>query len=334
MAMMIFPTSSRLILRRLSTTSSSSLLSLAASKQASTLIPATIKNHVVSFSRPSCAAIAKPTRFMSTQQQPTPIVNANTPPPEKLAPEAGLGAQDAMKLFVQHGVGRRKLNDIAADKGKTPLVDRWQKMVATYIETQCHVITLLGYTPDERGIGLYTQHLQQAMASSSPEVQDMLRIAGRDTYRMVLANAFNLPLMEEQESKGELSIVDARNIMHKVSLRMQDPEVLEKVAKICSVSVETNDSPEAQQIDMARKHTVIQQVMVDDVYLAGGDDSLVNECGFGTGEDGYVRMQFAMAEHQGDPLITQYVGAAMMKLLESAGIDVSALQQQAQGGQA
>jgi hypothetical protein len=98
--------------------------------------------------------------------------------------------------------------------------------------------------------------------------------------------------------------------------------------------VETNDSPEAQQIDMARKHTVIQQVMVDDVYLAGGDMSLVSECGFGTGEDGYVRMQFAMAEHQGDPLITQYVGAAMMKLLESAGIDVSALQQQAQGGQA
>ena len=328
MAMMIFPTSSRLLLRRLPTTSSS-FLSLAASEQASTSITATIKNHV-SFSRPSCAAIAKPTRFMSTQQQQTPIANANTPPPEKLAPEAGLGAQDAMKLFVQHGVGRRKLNDIAADKGKTPLVDRWQKMVATYIETQCHVITLLGYTPDERGIGLYTQHLQQAMASS-PEVQDMLRIAGRDTYRMVLANAFDLPLMEEQESKGELSIVDARNIMHKVSLRMQDPEVLEKVAKICSASVETNDSPEAQQIDMARKHTVIQQVMVDDVYLAGG---LLNECGFGTGEDGYVRMQFAMAEHQGDPLITQYVGAAMMKLLESAGIDVSALQQQAQGGQA
>ena len=330
--MMIFPTSSRLLLRRLPTTSSS-LLSLAASEQASTSITATIKNHV-SFSRPSCAAITTTTRFMSTQQQQTPIVNANSPPPEKLAPEAGLGAQDAMKLFVQHGVGRRKLNDIAADKGKTPLVDRWQKMVATYIETQCHVITLLGYTPDERGIGLYTQHPQQAMASSSPEVQDMLRIAGRDTYRMVLANAFDLPLMEEQESKGELSIVDARNIMHKVSLRMQDPEVLEKVAKICSVSVETNDSPEAQQIDMARKHTVIQQVMVDDVYLAGGDNSLVNECGFGNGEDGYVRMQFAMAEHQGDPLITQYVGAAMMKLLESAGIDVSALQQQAQGGQA
>ncbi len=190
------------------------------------------------------------------------------------------------------------------------------------------MITLLGYTPDERGIGLYTQHLQAALASSSPEIQDMLRVAGRDTYRMVLANAFDLPLMEEQGD--ELSIVDARNIMHKVSLRMQAPEVLEKVAKICSTSVAMNDSPEAQQIDMARKHTVIQQVMVDDVYLSGGSSSLVSECGFGEGEDGYVKLQFQLAEHQGDPLISQYVGAAMLKLMESAGIDVAALQQQAQ----
>mmetsp|Transcript_14100 Transcript_14100/g.21180 ORF Transcript_14100/g.21180 Transcript_14100/m.21180 type:complete len:324 (+) Transcript_14100:85-1056(+) len=318
--------SSRLLLRRLP----SPLLSQAA---------AASKMSRGKVTHSSGALIAKHTRFLSTAASPPPptqtMANANSPPPEKIAPEAGLGAQDAMKLFIQHGVGRRKLNEIAAEKGTTPLVDRWQKMVATYIETQCHVITLLGYTPDERGIGLYTQHLQQALASASPEVQDMLRIAGRDTYRMVLANAFDLPLMEEQESKGEMSIVDARNVMHKVSLRMQAPEVLEKVAKICSTSVAMTDSPEAQQIDMARKHTVIQQVMVDDVYLSGGSSSLVSECGFGEGEDGYVKLQFQLAEHQGDPLISQYVGAAMMKLMESAGIDLAALQQQAQAqGQA
>ena len=215
-------------------------------------------------------------------------------------------------------------------------------MVATYIETQCHVITLLGYTPDERGIGLYTQHLQQALSSSSPEVQELLRVAGRDTYRMVLGYAFGLPsLMEEDdEQREELTVVEARNIMHKVSLRMQSPEVLEKVSKICSSSivqvVEEEGSPEAQQqqqqqqLDMARKHTVIQQVMVDDVYLAGGSNSLVSEFGFGEGEEGYVKLQFQLAEHQGDPLISQYVGAAMMKLMEAAGIDLGAFQQQQQ----
>ncbi len=104
--------------------------------------------------------------------------------------------------------------------------------------------------------------------------------------------------------------------------------MLEKVAKICSTaSVTMNDSPEAQKIDMA----VIQQVMVDDVYLSGGSSSLVCECGFGEGEDGYVKLQFQLAEHQGDPLISQYVGTAMMKLLEAAGIDLAALHDRRKG---
>lgn len=142
---------------------------------------------------------------------------------------------------------------------------------------------------------------------------------------MVLEKAFDLPLLEEQSLKGELSIVDARNIMHKVSMKMQDPEVLEKVARACSVSVAMNDSLEAKQLDMGRKHTVVQEVMVSDVYMSG-NPSIVKESGFGDGEDGYVRMQCAMAEHQGDPLITQYVGTAMIRLLQSAGIDTEAMQ--------
>jgi len=245
-----------------------------------------------------------------------------------------------MKLFIQHGIGKQKLRQIAAEKGTSPLVDRWQKMVATYLETQCHVIALLGYRPDERGIALYTQHLSEALALSSPEIQERLRVAGRDTYRMVLGAAFDMPsLVDDAESKGELSVVDARNIMHKVSMRMQEADVLEKVARECAASVALDDSPEAQQIDLARKHTVVQQVMVTDVYLAEGGSgegkaSLIRECGFGEGEEGYVRMQSAMAEHQGDPLITQYVGAAMVKLLQSAGIDMAALQKQAQEPQA
>lgn len=251
-------------------------------------------------------------------------------PPTSLTPEAGLGAQDAMKLFIEHGLGKQKLQQIATEKDTVPFVERWQKMVATYIETQCHVIHLLGYKPDEHGIATYTQQLMQAMQLSSPEVQEKLRVGGRDTYRMVLGAAFNIPtLIEEQEEKGELSIVDARNIMHKVSIRMQEPEVLESVAKQCSVSVAMNDSEEAKQIELARKHTVVQEVMVKDVYMAKtteGGVSLVEECGFGHGEDGYVRMQSAMAEHQSDPLINQYVGASMVKLLQSAGIDMEALQ--------
>lgn len=276
------------------------------------------------------------TRALSTTPSP-PTDNVNKPP-DSLTPEAGLAAQDAMRLFIEHGIGKRALQEIAADGLKedsgSTFIDRWQRMIHTYLQTQCGVIQLLGYSPDERGIGMYTQHLSQALQNAHPEMQEKLRVVSRDTYRMVLGGAFDVPLLEEQELKGEMSIVDARNMMHKVSLRMQDAEVLEKVAKACSVSVAMNDSPEAQQIDMARKHTVVQQIMVGDVYLGSNNNngtSLVEECGFGKGEKGYVRMQSALAEHQSDPLITQYVGSAMIQLLKSAGIDVEAMQRQYQG---
>lgn len=198
-------------------------------------------------------------------------------------------------------------------------------MIQIYLQTQCAVIQLLGYTPDEHGITLYTQHLSQAMITSCPEVQEMLRTVSRDTYRMVLGGAFGIDLLSEQNEKGELSIVDARNMMHKVSLRMQDADILQKVAHATSQPVGMNDSPEAKAIELAHKHTTIQKIMVYDVYLAGSP-SLVEECGFGDGEDGYVRMQSTLAEYQNDPLISQYVGGAMLKLLESAGIDMKYLQ--------
>lgn len=216
-------------------------------------------------------------------------------------------------------------------KGNAPFVDRWQKMIQIYLQTQCAVIQLLGYPPNEQGITLYTQHLAQAMQLSSPDVQEQLRTVSRDTYRMVLGGAFGIDLVEEQKLKGEVSIVDARNMMHKVSTRMQESELLQKVSAACSQPIAQNDSPEAQAAELAYKHTQIQQIMVYDVYLSGSP-SLVEECGFGKGEEGYVRMQGALADHQTDPLIAQYVGGAMLKLLEAAGIDVRKLQQQQQQG--
>jgi len=36
--------------------------------------------------------------------------------PDSLSPEVALKAQDAMKLYIEHGVGKRKLEQIAAEK--------------------------------------------------------------------------------------------------------------------------------------------------------------------------------------------------------------------------
>jgi hypothetical protein len=63
-----------------------------------------------------------------------------------------------------------------------------------------------------------------------------------------------------------------------------------KVRAKCGVSSEAmNDDPELQQIKLARKHIVVQEVMVSNVYLSllgerddgGAPTSLVEECGFG-----------------------------------------------------
>ena len=55
-----------------------------------------------------------------------------------------------------------------------------------------------------------------------------------------------------------------------------------------------DDNP---HMEMAAKHSVVQEVLVNEVYL-GGEPSLVAELGFGEGEEGYVFMQCAMSEHQ------------------------------------
>lgn len=83
---------------------------------------------------------------------------------------------------------------------------------------------------------------------------------------------------------------------------------------------------------MALKHHVVQEALVHKVYL-GGDGpgtSLVEECGFSAGTEGYVRMQMTMAEHQNDPLVAQYIGSAMMQILEVAGLGAAMQQQAAQ----
>lgn len=67
---------------------------------------------------------------------------------------------------------------------------------------------------------------------------------------------------------------------------------------------------------------------MNEVYL-GREPSLVSECGFGEGEKGYVYMQCVMAEHQNDALVAQYIGTAMTRVIQTAGIDMAAAQKAA-----
>lgn len=120
----------------------------------------------------------------------------------------------------------------------------------------------------------------------------------------------------------EIDVPEARNMMYKVSEKMQDEATLKLIAKKCMAIEPDGD----QQLIIAAKHAVVQDVLVNEVYL-GGEPSLVEEFGFGDGEEGYVNLQCAMAEHQSDPLVAQYVGSAMMKIMNAADLDISGMAQ-------
>jgi len=77
-------------------------------------------------------------------------------------------------------------------------------------------------------------------------------------------------------------------------------------------------------MEMGMKHQIIQDIVVNQVYLGGGitGTSLVEELGFGTGEQGYAKMQYVMAYYENDPLCSQYTSSAMMKIWHAAGLDL------------
>jgi len=188
----------------------------------------------------------------------------------------------------------------------------------TFLGTQVHVLAGLGYTTDENGLGLYNHHFALLMQNADPDMQEKLRVSSRDLWRETLTTAFNIS-MDDIKAK-EMSIVDARNTMHKVSQKMIEPVILETISQKSASLISTGNTPN----DMAQKHQIVQDILVNMVYL-GGDPSLVEKCGFESGEKGYVFMQCIMAEHQNDPLIAQYIGNAMMQVLTSAGLDMTAL---------
>lgn len=168
---------------------------------------------------------------------------------------------------------------------------------------------------------LYNQQVAMFMQNTDPETQEKLRIGSRDIWRTVLSTAFDISLAEITQS--EMNIVQARDAMYRVSQKMQSNAVLEKISQKCA-KLDKKTGNDA--LDMARKHQIVQETLVHDVYLGESPSCLVQELGFENGEKGYVLMQCIMAEHQNDPLVAQYVGAGMMKVLVSAGIDMAEIE--------
>jgi len=259
-------------------------------------------------------------RLLSSQQLPPddPQAQFQATPPTELNMEMAQGIQTANHLILKHGVGRQRL-ELLSKENTMPLVVKWQRMMEIYLGAQLHVVASLGYQTDETGIMTYTQQLAQFVGTKcDPNTQDEFRAKGRDTWREMLTIAFDLDRDMIAEKYGnELSIVDARNIVHKVASALIEPEILEEVAtRVGQLPPQSNP-----QIEMGLKHSIIQDVVVNQVYL-GGDTPLTEELGFGSGPQGYALMQYVMAYHESDPLCMQYTSSSMSKIWKAAGLDL------------
>jgi len=188
-------------------------------------------------------------------------------------------------------------------------------MLEIFLQTQAHVIAGLGYSPDDKGLMKYAQHLQECLSKLDITMRELLMDIRRDTWRSLVATTYKI----NPKEIPVLSIVDARNLMHKISSKMIEPDTLimiqHKTAKI---------QHEEKQVEMAMKHAALQEVLVQVVYL-GGEPSLVEHEGFGSGAEGYAKLQCAMTDHEGDPLISEYSSSAMIKILDAAGINFNDL---------
>jgi hypothetical protein len=232
-------------------------------------------------------------------------------PPTGLTTDMAEGIVDATHFYIRHGISGQRLK-VLADLD-LPVVEKWQKMMEIYLTTQVHVTAGLGYPPDDEGLNLYARHLAVCIQTSDSTMKELFTEVRRDTWREVVGTTFHL----DAKDIPILSIVDARNLMHKISSKMIEPDLLlqiqQRTAKI------TGPDP---NIVLQEKHKILQDILVTQVYL-GGNPSLVEQVGFGTGAQAYAKLQCAMTDHEGDPLMAEYASSAMLKVFRASGIDVN-----------
>jgi hypothetical protein len=254
-------------------------------------------------------------RSLSSNNYDEPIFeNFQASPPAQLTTAMAEGIGDATQFYVRHGISNQRLRAMSKDDSM-PIVVKWQKMMEVFLTTQVHVIAGLGYSADEQGLTQYAQDLANCINNTDDTMRALFTEVRRDTWRELVATCFDLKVDEIKT----LDIVEARSLMHKVSSRMIEPEVLQRIQKSCA-TIENND-PEHE---IAMKHQVLQDVIVNHVYL-GGTPSLTEDSGFGAGAKGYANLQCAMSDHEGDPLIAEYATSAMMKIWSAAGLDLSSV---------
>lgn len=275
--------------------------------------------------------------------------------PEKLTADMAQGISDVTHFYIRHGLAQRRLQALAQEHSSTPnegsVLQQWQSMIEIYLATQLHVLAGMGYASNEgtgisaanlqeHGLTKYAHDLASLLAETDEATRDAIVATRRESWRELVATAFGF---DAEKDIPTLNVMEARELMHAVSSRMVEPDLLlmiqSQTAKVSGKFLSSNialmsrvksdlflESDSDPEVELQKKHHILQEVIVNQVYLGVGEDgkkvkSITEQFGFGTGPEAYAKLQCAMSDHEGDPLIGQYAGSAMAKLFAAAGLD-------------
>jgi hypothetical protein len=160
------------------------------------------------------------------------LENLQWSPPPVLTADMAHGIAEATHFYIRHGLSNRRLQALS-QRTDLPVVEQWQKMMEIFLTTQVHVLAGMGYGASEQGLTQYAQDLAACLSEADDETSEELRDVRRETWRELVSACFDLELHEIPT----LSIVDARNLMHKVSSKMVEPQILQEIeAKTSQIS--------------------------------------------------------------------------------------------------
>jgi len=205
-------------------------------------------------------------------------------------------------------------------------------MMGIYCGAKERVISeRLGYPNSEEGLASYTRDLEECVArrssSSSATVDDdrllrELEDRSRETWVTVVATTFDF----DPDDVPTLTPEEARNLSYKINTRMVEPDVLAAIQAGADGAAEMVAHLRDDDLETGERHRVVQQVILDRVYLSSPkSEGIVESAGFSAGDDGddavevgYAKMQCALYPHRNDPFIARTGATAMARVWQAA----------------
>lgn len=146
----------------------------------------------------------------------------HTGPPSKLTADMAEGIADVTHFYIRHGLAQRRLQTLAQQQPNLSVLEQWQAMIEIFLATQVHVIAGMGYDTDEKGLTQYARDLATLLQETDDAVREAITDTRRDTWRELVATCYNFNV----DDIPTLTIAQARELMHTVSAKMVEPDML------------------------------------------------------------------------------------------------------------